>query len=80
MRGLASFASSEAGKAFARIEDRWGRDPAAALEPVDDVLAHNLRAAFILTMADDEPEVDEHAESVERARRGAEKIREAMNG
>lgn len=80
MRMLAAFASSEGGKAFARIEERWGRDPAASLEAVDDVLAHNLRAALILTMAEEAPETDEHAAGVERAIRGAEKIKERMNG
>ena len=74
MRGLASFASSDAGKAFARIEDRWGRDPAAALEPIDDVLAHNLRAAFIITLAED-GESDDHAGRVEQTQKAGEAIR-----
>lgn len=74
---LASFASSEEGKAFARIEERWGRDPAAWLK--DDVLAHNLRAAFIITLAKDEPE-EEHDDAVERARRAGQQIKERMNG
>ena len=77
MRALAVFASSDAGKAFARIEERWGRDPAASLEPVDDVLAHNLRAAFITALAEDEPETTDPGEA---ARRGGEKVRGAMNG
>lgn len=75
MRVLASFASSEAGKAFARIEDRWGRDPAAALEPIDDVLAHNLRAAFIVTLAEDKDESTEHADLVEQTQKAGEAIR-----
>lgn len=58
MKEVAAFASSEAGKTFARIEQHFGRDPAAALEEVDDVLAHNLRAAFIITM-NEEPEPEE---------------------
>ena len=75
MRVLASFASSEAGKAFARIEDRWGRDPAAALEPIDDVLAHNLRAAFIVTLAEDADESDDHTSLVEQTQKAGEAIR-----
>lgn len=63
MRELAAFASSGAGKAFARIEERWGRDPAAALEPFDDVLAHNLRAAFAMTLRREEPEGEMHPEA-----------------
>ena len=78
MRALASFASSDAGKAFARIERYFDRDPAAFLEPIDDVLAHNLRAAFVLTLArDDEDTVDD---SVERTRLAGEHIRKAMSG
>ena len=76
MREVAAFASSDAGKAFARIEERWGRDPAASLEPLDDVLAHNLRAALIVSMADDKPEDD----PVERARQAGEQIRRQVNG
>jgi len=71
---LADFASSEEGKTFARIEQHFGRDPAAFLE--DDVLAHNLRAAFLVTLSRDEPEDD----PVEHAKRGGQRIREAMNG
>jgi N-acyl-D-aspartate/D-glutamate deacylase len=56
VREIAVFASSEEGKAFARIEERWGRDPAAFLEEEDDVLAHNLRAALIFTMTETEEE------------------------
>lgn len=78
MRALAAFASSDAGKAFARIEQYFGRDPAAALEPVDDVLAHNLRAALLLALAD-EIEVPEQ-DPIEAARLGGEKVRRAMNG
>jgi hypothetical protein len=59
MREIAAFASSEDGKIFARIEERWGRDPAASLEPHDDVLAHNLRAALILALAEEDPEKDD---------------------
>ena len=77
MRELAAFASSDAGKAFARIEERWGRDPAASLEHVDDVLAHNLRAAFITALAEDVPELEDPGEA---ARLGGEKVKGAMNG
>ena len=76
MREIAAFASSDAGKAFARIEERWGRDPAASLEPVDDVLAHNLRAALIAALAGDAPEPDDPGEA---ARIGGEKVRETMS-
>lgn len=53
---VAAFASSEAGKAFARIEQHFGQDPARFLE--DDVLAHNLRAALLVTL-NEEPEPEE---------------------
>jgi hypothetical protein len=87
---LAAFASSEAGRAYARTEQFWGRDPAAFLEPIDDVLAHNLRAALLVALVE-EPTEDaeeqssdevalEHAEAVERTRAGGERIRELMRG
>jgi len=76
---LAAFASSEAGKTFARVEQYFGRDPAASLD--DDVLAHNLRAAFLITLnrerESDEPKADDPGDA---ARKGGEKIRKAMNG
>ena len=75
MREVAAFASSDAGKAFARIEERWGRDPAASLELVDDVLAHNLRAALIHELAEDTPESDDPGDA---ARIGGEKVRQAI--
>jgi len=78
VRELAAFASSDAGKAFARIEERWGRDPAAALEPIDDVLAHNLRAAFVLTLAEDVPADNEDV--IEATKAAGEKIRALANG
>ena len=80
MRELASFASSDAGKAFARIEQHWGRDPAASLEPIDDVLAHNLRAALVLTLTEDDAEMADDVDPVERARHGGDQIRKAMSG
>jgi hypothetical protein len=73
VRDLAAFASSDAGKAFARIEERFGRDPAAWLEPIDDVLAHNLRAAFVLTLNESEPE-DPHTAAIEKTRKAGEAI------
>ena len=77
MKELAAFASSDAGKAFARIEQHWGRDPAASLD--DDVLAHNLRAALLFTLAEDEvPE--EHQDTIEAAKAAGEKIRALANG
>ena len=79
MKVLADFASSGAGKTFARIEQHWGRDPAASLEPVDDVLAHNLRAALLLTLAEDETP-DEHQDTVEATKAAGEQIRQAMSG
>ena len=76
MKVLADFASSDAGKTFARVEQHWGRDPAAFLE--DEVLAHNLRAAFVITLhREDEAEVDDPGEP---ARLGGEKVKRAMNG
>ena len=77
MRELAAFASSEAGKTFARIEQHWGRDPAAALE--DDVLAHNLRAALLITLAENESP-DEHADAIEASKAAGQKIRALANG
>ena len=77
MREVAAFASSDAGKAFARIEERWGRDPAASLEAVDDVLAHNLRAALVVALAEDVPESDDPGAT---ARAGGAKVKEAMSG
>ena len=76
MREVAAFASSDAGKTFARIEDRWGRDPAASLEAIDDVLAHNLRAALVVSLAEDGPEMTDPGEA---ARLGGEKVREIMS-
>lgn len=75
MRQLAAFASSAAGKTFARIEERFGRDPAASLEPIDDVLAHNLRAAFLLTLAEESEEEDEHHKLIEQTRKAGAAIR-----
>jgi hypothetical protein len=65
VRDLAAFATSDAGKAFARIEQHFGRDPAASLEEIDDVLAHNLRAAFVFTLAEKE---DEHRAAIDKLR------------
>ena len=79
MTALASFAASEAGKAYARIEMHYGRDPAASLEEVDDVLAHNLRAAFIHTLAPEPEPEDEHAAAIQRAKVGGAAIREALD-
>ena len=79
MKVLADFASSGAGKAFARIERHWGRDPAASLEDVDDVLAHNLRAALLLTLAEDETP-DEHQDTVAATKAAGEKIRALADG
>jgi hypothetical protein len=79
VRALAAFASSDAGKAFARIEQHWGRDPAADLEEIDDVLAHNLRAAFVLTLADsatkEVEEEDEHRAEIDRVRKAGDALR-----
>lgn len=82
MSDLAVIASSKAGMAYARIEQHYGRDPAAWLEEIDDVLAHNLRAAFIHTLApEDEPEeLDEHHLAIEQAKAGGRAIREALSG
>ena len=75
MRVLADFASSDAGKAFARVEQHFGRDPAAFLE--DDVLAHNLRAAFVVTLNRvTEPEPD----PIAKTREAGAAIRRRMSG
>lgn len=76
MKVLADFASSETGKNFARIEREYGRDPAAYLE--DDVLAHNLRAAFLVTLTEDA--IPEEDDPIEHTKRAGEQIRKAMNG
>lgn len=75
MRAVAAFASSESGKAFARVEQYYGRDPASSLEDLDDVLAHNLRAAFMVTLAPDEEPEDEHAALVKKTQKAGEAIR-----
>jgi hypothetical protein len=75
VRALAAFASSDAGRAFARVEDRFGRDPAAALEPIDDVLAHNLRVAFCVVEDQETEEPDPHREAIERTRKAGEVLR-----
>jgi len=78
MKVLADFASSDAGKTFARVEQHWGRDPAAFLE--DEVLAHNLRAAFVITLhREDEAEAMADDPGA-LARAGGEKVKRAMNG
>ena len=79
MKEVAAFASSDQGKAFARIEQYFGRDPARFLEGEDgdDVLAHNLRAALIMALAEDVPETDDPGEA---ARLGGDKVREALSG
>jgi len=79
VKELAAFASSDAGKTFARIEQHWGRDPAAALEEIDDVLAHNLRAAFLMTLAPDETP-DEHEDALGATKAAGQKIRALIDG
>jgi hypothetical protein len=78
VKELAAFASSDAGKTFARVERHWGRDPAAFVG--DDVLAHNLRAAFLITLLPEDAETVEADDPVERAKRGGQAIRRAMSG
>lgn len=80
MREIASFASSEAGQVYARIEQQFGRDPAAFLE--DDLLAHNLRAALLYSMA---PKTSEEAKDevkalAERARTKGAQVRGMIDG
>jgi N-acyl-D-aspartate/D-glutamate deacylase len=73
---LASFASSEDGKTYAMVCERWGVDPAAFLED-DDVLAYNLRAALAVSLHEPE-EVDEaarHRTLIEQARRSGAELR-----
>jgi hypothetical protein len=76
VRELAAFASSDAGKTFARVEQHFGRDPAASIE--DDVLAYNLRAAFVLTLHRENEVLDDDPGALARA--GGEKVKRAMNG
>jgi len=56
--GLRDFVDSRAGKLYAQVCERWGTDPGAPLEEVDDVLAYNLRAALALIPAEAETSVD----------------------
>ncbi len=54
--GLAAFATSDQGKLYGRVCERWGIDPAAGM--TDDVLAYNLRAALAVgELPDPEPQV-----------------------
>jgi hypothetical protein len=80
VREIAAFASSDVGKSYAQVERFWGRDPAAFLEPVDDVLAHNLRVALVVALHEDatdgpHEEAARHVDLVERARRTAAELR-----
>jgi hypothetical protein len=78
MRVLAAFASSDEGRLYAAACERWGTDPGGIFD--DDVMAINARVAFAKAMKEAEgtSEPDEHADLVEQAQRGGERIREAM--
>lgn len=55
---LAAFATSQTGKMYGHVCERYGVDPGEILE--DDVLAFNLRAAIALaTLPEIEPEQSE---------------------
>ena len=58
---LANFATSEHGKLYGRVCERYGLDPAAHLD--DDVMAYNLRVALLTAEADQR--AAENAEPVE---------------
>jgi hypothetical protein len=82
---LASFVSTPVGTLYGRVCEKWGRDPAAFLEPVDDVLAFDFRAALTLAMAaedaEDEPdEATKHHRLVTRAREASAELRSVTHG
>jgi hypothetical protein len=79
VRALALFASSDAGRTYANVCERWGLDPGAPLESIDDVLAYNLRVGLMVARSEEvsEPESDD---LVERARRAGAEIRKRMGG
>lgn len=53
---IAAFAMSPQGDIYRSVCEHWGVDPGAPLEPVDDVLAFNLRAALLVTKPVPKPE------------------------
>lgn len=65
MRELAAFVSSDEGRLYARTCQTWGTDPAAFLEPVDDVLAYNLRVGLMFRLDAKAPpeEIDPEAQA-----------------
>ena len=72
---------------YGQVCEFWGVDPAAALEPVDDVLAFNLRAGLAMELARERreptagnPEATNHLALVGRAHEGSEKLRAAGYG
>ena len=77
MRELAAFASSGAGKAYGRVCEMWGVDPAASLEEVDEVLAANLRLALVVSMNVTEPE---QPDPIAQTRQAGADIRRRMGG
>lgn len=65
---------------YARINDRWGTDPAAWLEPIDDVLAYNFRVALLTRLGrgkeeEMDPEARKHLEGQARAHHLSEELR-----
>jgi hypothetical protein len=76
---LATFIDSSGGLMYAKVCERWGRDPAAWLEAEDDVLAHNLRLGLTLRLAEDAAaESDEGVGEDQRHRRMVKAAREAV--
>lgn len=83
MTALASFAMSQTGLMYARICDRWGLDPGAPLEEIDDVLAFNLRGALALAMrekTEDDGDPTGHRAFAEQARARTERARALIDG
>lgn len=72
MREIAAFVSSDQGRLYGNICDRWGLDPGAIFD--DDVLAHNFRVGLAVAEQPMESTVDEaahHVALVDRARTAA---------
>lgn len=69
MAAVAAFAGSESGQTYLALCDRFRVDPAAGIS--DDVVAVNLRAALVMSAAD-EPETNVTELEAEWVRQGAE--------
>lgn len=84
---LARFARSPSGRALAQLCVFWGFDPGTWA--TDDVIAMNIRAAFMMALADtpeseaEETEADvarKHWQGVAQARRYGDMLRSAFSG